>query len=159
VLLLGFLSGMSVPVGDANGWYVMLAKPAATPPGWVFPVAWSLLYAATGFALALVLDARGARGRGLAAALFAVQLALNLAWTPLFFGAHAIGWATLDIAAMLVVAIVATAVFARVRRWAAWLMVPYLAWISFAGVLTWSIGRLNPDGGVARATGATQFIP
>jgi tryptophan-rich sensory protein len=74
-----------------------------------------------------------------------VQFALNLSWTPLFFGAHRIDAALLAIVAMLVTAIMTTVVFARVRTAAAWLMVPYLVWISFAGVLTWRIGQLNPD--------------
>ncbi|WP_242098819.1 TspO/MBR family protein [Sphingomonas sp. CROZ-RG-20F-R02-07] len=145
VLLLGFASGRSVPAGDQNGWYVALVKPALTPPGWVFPVAWSLLYILIGVALAVVLNARGARSRGLAVALFAVQLALNLAWTPVFFGAHRIGLALALLAVLLVTAIATTLVFGRIRPLAAWLMLPYLIWVSFAGMLTLGIQRLNPD--------------
>ena len=89
--------------------------------------------------------ARGARGRGLALAAFAVQFVLNLAWTPLFFGMHQVGAALLVIVAILVVATITTVLFGRIRPLAAWLMVPYLVWISFAGVLTWRIGQLNPD--------------
>lgn len=159
LLLLGFLSGRSVPAGDQNGWYVALTKPAGTPPGWLFPVAWSLLYAAMGLALAIVLNARGAHGRGVAVLAFAVQFALNLAWTPLFFGAHRIGAATLLIGAILVVAIVATVLFGRIRRSAAWLMVPYLAWLCYAGALTWGLGRLNPAAdGLASPAASTQVI-
>ena len=91
ILLLGFASGRAVPAGSENNWYVALQKPELTPPGWVFPVAWTSLYILLGLAVALILHARGARGRGLALAVFAVQFALNLAWTPLFFGAHRIG--------------------------------------------------------------------
>ncbi|WP_267348861.1 TspO/MBR family protein [Sphingomonas sp. GM_Shp_2] len=151
VLLLGFASGRSVPSGSENGWYVALTKPELTPPGWVFPVAWTTLYILLGLALAVVLNARGARGRGVAVGLFAVQLALNLAWTPTFFGAHRVTLAFAIIVAMLLVAIATTFAFARIRRVAAWLMLPYLVWISFAGVLTWSIGRLNP--------GADALVP
>lgn len=145
ILLLGFASGRAVPAGAENGWYVALQKPALTPPGWVFPVAWTSLYVLMGIAVAVILNARGARGRGLALALFAVQFALNLAWTPLFFGLHRVGAALLVIVAMLAVAIVTTVMFGRIRPLAAWLMVPYLVWISFAGVLTWRIGQLNPQ--------------
>ena len=145
VLLLGFLSGRTVPSGDDSAWYVALAKPGFTPPGWVFPVAWSILYAMMGAALALVLSARGARLRGLAAALFAGQLVLNLVWTPLFFGAHRVDAALLVIVAMFGVALMATLVFARIRVAAAWLMVPYLAWLLFAATLNWRIAELNPD--------------
>ena len=144
VLLLGFLAGRVVPVGNDNDWYRALAKPALTPPGWVFPLAWSTLYIAMGLALAMVLNARGAAARRAGILLFAAQFALNLSWTPLFFGAHRIGLALLVIVAMTALAIATTFAFARVRKAAAWLLVPYLVWISFASVLTWSIGQLNP---------------
>ncbi|KIU30171.1 CrtK protein [Sphingomonas melonis] len=151
ILLLGFASGRAVPAGSENSWYVALQKPALTPPGWVFPVAWTSLYILLGLAVALILHARGARGRGLALAVFAVQFALNLAWTPLFFGAHRIGAALVVIVAMLLLSIVTTLLFGRIRTAAAWLMVPYMVWISFAGVLTWRIGQLNP--------GAETLVP
>jgi tryptophan-rich sensory protein len=159
VLLLGFLSGRTVPSGEQNGWYAALAKPGFTPPGWAFPVAWSLLYVMLGLALALVLSARGARLRGLGIALFVAQLAGNLAWTPLFFGAHRIGAAFLLIVAILGLSILTTIVFAQVRRVAAWLMVPYMAWLCLAGALNWEIGRLNPDAErVVKAAAASQVI-
>lgn len=145
IVLLGFLSAASVRVGSASPWYVALAKPALTPPPWVFPVAWTSLYIMLGLALAMILHARGARGRGAAIAVFAAQFAFNLAWTPLFFGAHRVGAALLVIVIMLVLSIVTTIMFGRIRTIAAWLMVPYMVWISFAGVLTFGIGRLNPD--------------
>lgn len=145
ILLLGFLSGRSVPTGSDSAWYMALVKPALTPPGWVFPVAWTTLYILMGLALALILNARGARGRGLAVALFVGQFVLNLVWTPVFFGAHKVGLALLVIALMLVLAIATTVAFSKIRVQAAWLLVPYLVWISFAAVLTFRIGQLNPD--------------
>lgn len=145
ILLLGFASGGSVPSGDENRWYQALAKPDVTPPGWVFPIAWTTLYILLGLALAHILHARGARGRGLALALFAAQFAVNLAWTPVFFAMHQVDAALGLIVAMLLLSIATTFAFAPIRRVAAWLMVPYLVWISFAGVLNWRIGQLNPD--------------
>jgi benzodiazapine receptor len=145
ILLLGFAAGRAVPVGDESRWYQALVKPALTPPGWVFPVAWTSLYILLGLALAMILHARGARGRGLAIGVFVVQFLLNLTWTPLFFGAHQVGASVLVIVAMLVLSIVATVLFGRIRTIAAWLMVPYMVWISFAGLLTFGIGRLNPN--------------
>jgi len=145
ILLLGFASGRAVPAGSDNSWYVALQKPALTPPGWVFPVAWTSLYILLGLAVAMILHARGARGRALALTTFAVQFVLNLAWTPLFFGMHQVGTALLVIVAILIVSTITTVLFGRIRPLAAWLMVPYLVWISFAGVLTWRIGQLNPD--------------
>lgn len=145
VLLLGFASGRAVPSGSENSWYQALAKPALTPPNWAFPVAWTTIYILLGLALALVLNARGARGRRVAASLFALTFILTLIWTPMFFGAHRVGAATALIGAMLLVGIATAFAFARIRPLAAWLLVPYLVWISFAGVLSWRIGQLNPD--------------
>ncbi|MGN6375402.1 MAG: TspO/MBR family protein [Sphingomonas sp.] len=145
VLLLGFIAGASVPAGSDNAWYQDLAKPALTPPDWVFPVAWTLLYVMIGLALAMILNARGARDRGLAILLFVAQLAVNIAWNPLFFGGHRVVLALVLIVGMLLLGIATTIVFGRIRTAAAWLMVPYLACICFAGALTWSIHRLNPN--------------
>ena len=159
ILLLGFASGRSVPAGSENAWYAALAKPAATPPDWVFPVAWTILYVLIGFALAMILNARGARGRASAVALFVVGFALALAWQPLFFGAHRVGAALLLIGAMAVLGIATTIAFGRIRPAGAWLMVPYVAWVCFAGALTWDIGRLNPDAErLAPASHTTQML-
>src|SRR3546814_17161111 len=98
-----------------------------TPPGWMFPVAWTILYVLEGVALANILHARGARGRGLAIALFVAQFVLSLAWTPVFFGAQRVVPALPIIASMIVLAVAATLLLVRIRRPAAWLMGPYLA--------------------------------
>lgn len=145
ILFLGFLSSRIVPAGAGNHWYAALAKPAVTPPDWVFPLAWGLLYVLMGFALAMILHARGARLRGVAIVLFVLQLLVNLVWTPMFFGAHLVSWALVTLVVMFVLALATTIVFGRIRTGAAWLMVPYLAWLCFAGALTWDILRLNPD--------------
>ena len=145
VLLIGFASGLTTPSGGDNAWYVALAKPALNPPDWVFPVAWGTIYICMGLAVATVLNARGARRRGAGVALFVLLVAMLFVWQPLFFGAHRI-WAALAlIVVILAVGIVVTVLFGRVRRTAAWLMVPLLVWVSFAGVLNWRIGQLNPD--------------
>ena len=158
VLLLGFLSGRSVPAGNDNAWYVALAKPAFTPPGWVFPVAWTILYVLIGFALAIALSARGAPLRVIGVTLFAAQFALNLGWTPLFFGAHKVGAALVVIALIFALSLATTWVFARFRPAAAALMLPYLAWLAFAGVLNWQIARLNPNADTVAPAGGTSQI-
>ncbi|SDA16889.1 TspO/MBR family protein [Sphingomonas sp. NFR15] len=159
ILLLGFTSARIAPAGSQNRWYAMLAKPAANPPDWVFPVAWTTLYILMGLALAMVIHARGSRLRAPAIALFAVQLLVNLIWSPVFFGMHLIGWALAIIVAMFVLALATTLLFGRVRRLAAWLMVPYLAWITFAGALLFQIDRLNPNAEtIAPASASTQVI-
>jgi len=158
IVLIGSLMGYLSNSGYSNRWFAALDLPAITPPGWVFPVVWTSLYIMLGLALALILNARGSRGRGLAITLFLVQLALNLSWTPVFFGAGKIQLALWIIVAMLILSIAVTILFARIRKPAAWLMVPYMVWISYAGCLTWGIGQLNPDAeGVARPAPVTQI--
>src|SRR4051812_26566199 len=132
VLLLGTLSGVLSNSGYGNSWFDALAKPGFMPPGWAFPVAWTILYICLGLALAQILHARGARRRGAALALFLVQLALNYAWSPVFFGLRQIWPAFAIIAAMIVLAAAAALLFLRIRRGAALLMLPYIAWLCFA---------------------------
>lgn len=158
ILLLGFASGRAVPSGSENTWYMALQKPALTPPGIVFPIAWTTLYILMGLAIAMILHARGASGRGLALGLFAVQFGLNLAWTPLFFGMHQVGAALVAIVAMLALGIATTVLFGRIRSLAAWLMVPYLVWISFASILNFKIDKLNPDAESLYVPAATSQI-
>ena len=145
VLLLGILSGRLAGSGYDNSWFAVLRKPAAMPPGLVFGLAWTLLYILQGLALAIVLNARGNRLRGLAVLLFVVQLALNLCWSPLFFAMHQVMVAFWLIAGIFIAAVATTVVFGQVRTAAAWLMVPYLAWLCFAAALDHDIRRLNPD--------------
>lgn len=145
VLLLGLTAGRIVPAGSDNCWYAALIKPAQTPPDWAFPVAWTTIYLLMGLALAMILNARGSRLRGPALWLFAAQLLVNLIWNPLFFGAHQVFWSLVAIVAMLALTVATAFVFARIRKLAAWCLVPYLVWISFAGVLTWRILQLNPN--------------
>mgnify|MGYP002651015227 CR=1 FL=1 len=159
VLLLGFLSGRSVASGSENAWYVALAKPGFTPPGWVFPVAWTILYVLIGFALAIALSARGAALRTAGVVLFAAQFALNLAWTPLFFGAHKVGAALFVIVLIFALSVATAWVFSRFRPTAAALMIPYIAWLAFAGVLNWQIVRMNPHADtIVPAGGTSQMI-
>jgi tryptophan-rich sensory protein len=145
VLLLGLAAGSLVPAGSESTWYAALAKPWFTPPNWAFPVAWTLIYLLLGIALAMVLDARGASGRGLAVGVFALQLAVNLGWMPLFFGAHRVTAALALILVLMVLVLVTAWLFARIRPRAAMLFVPYLAWLLLAAALTWEIDRRNPD--------------
>jgi len=147
VLLLGTLSGRLAGSSETNPWFSALLKPEAYPPGVVFGIVWTLLYILMGIAAALVWNARGAAGRGLAILLFLLQLGANFAWSPLFFRYHQILPAFWLIVAILVLAGLTAWRFAVVRRLAAWLMLPYLMWLGFAAVLNWRIHELNPDGG------------
>jgi tryptophan-rich sensory protein len=145
ILLLGFLSARLAPSGDQNGWYLRLVKPEGMPPGWAFPLTWGILYVLLGLALAMVINARGSRLRLPALALFVVQMAVNLAWSPVFFGMHQVTTALALIAILFGLALVTTFLFAKVRMGAAILMIPYLAWICYAGFLLYRINELNPD--------------
>ena len=109
------------------------------------------------FAL-LILHARGAKDRNIAIVLFVSQFLINLTWSPVFFGQHKIGTAFFIILAMIGTAIATTFVFGRVRKAAAWLMVPYLVWISFAAILNFQIDRLNPDAETLYVPAATSQI-
>jgi benzodiazapine receptor len=157
ILLLGTLSGLAANSGYGNGWFAALRKPDFMPPSWAFPVAWTLLYIFLGLALALILHARGARGRPLAIGLFVAQLALNYSWSPLFFGAHKVNLAFGVIVAMFLLAAAAAFLFFRIRRAAGLLMLPYLAWLVFAGMLNHAIGTLNPDAELAAPASGTDI--
>ena len=159
VVLLGAVSGRIANSGYGNSWFDALEKPAIMPPGWVFGAAWTLLYILLGLALALILHARGARGRGLALGLFAAQLLLNYAWSPIFFAYHEVGAAFWTILAMIAISAVTAALFWRIRRSAGLLMLPYLGWLCFAATLTWQIGLLNPGAAELAPEGSTPDIP
>jgi translocator protein len=145
ILLLGTVSGRIANSGYGNPWFDALVKPSFMPPGWAFGLVWPLLYILLGLALAMILNARGARGRGLAIGLFAAQLLLNFTWSPLFFAYHQVRTALVVIILMLILSTIATFLFARIRRTAALLMLPYLAWLAFATALNYQIMVLNPD--------------
>ncbi len=145
VVLLGFGSAMVAPAGDQNPWFSALAKPAIQPPNIAFPVVWTILYVLMGLALALVLSARGARGRATAVVLFVLQLAVNLVWSPIFFRFHMLDLALIVIVALAVLVAITMVAFWRVRTLAGLLLLPYLAWVCFASVLFSQVRDLNPD--------------
>jgi tryptophan-rich sensory protein len=158
VLLLGTVSGRIANSGYGNPWFDALAKPDFMPPGWLFGVVWTILYVLLGLALAVLLHARGAQGRGRAIGLFLVQLLLNYAWSPVFFAWHRIDWALMLIAAMIVLTLAVVVLLWRIRRSAALLMLPYLAWIAFAAALTLAIAQLNPNASEVAPQPATTDI-
>lgn len=145
IVLLGTLSGSLSGSGYDNAWFAALAKPDFMPPGWAFGAAWTLLYILLGLSLAMVLHARGAIGREKALVLFGVQLALNFAWSPVFFGMQKVSVALSMIAAMIVVAVAMIIVIWRIRPLAAALLLPYLGWLMFASALNFQIVALNPN--------------
>ncbi|MBL0163345.1 MAG: tryptophan-rich sensory protein [Xanthomonadales bacterium] len=131
------LGGLSTP----DAWFSALQKPSFNPPGWVFGPAWTLLYILMAIAAWRVYRVDGFR---LAIGLWLVQLVVNAAWSPLFFGMHRADLALLDIIVLDILVIATIAVFLRKDRIAAWLMLPYLGWIAFATTLNAAIWQLNP---------------
>ncbi len=143
------LTGVAAAAGavasrSAAGFYATLDRPAWAPPAWLFGPAWTVLYLMMATAAWLVTRADGP-GRGLALALYVVQLAANAAWTWIFFafrrGALAFG----EVLLLLTLVALTLGAFWRVRPLAGALLVPYLAWVSFATALTWSVWRRNPE--------------
>jgi translocator protein len=144
-LLLGFLSGRVAGSGPGDPWFDSLIKPEIYPPPATFGIVWSILYVMMALALVMIVTARGAPGRGTAVIAWVVQFALNLAWTPLFFGAHQISNA-LILLVVIDVAVLATVVlFWRVRPLAGMILLPYLAWVLFATLLNYEFLQANPD--------------
>jgi benzodiazapine receptor len=126
-----------------GAWYEKLEKPRWRPPNWLFAPVWSLLYLAVALAGWLVWRQTGIAGGALPLSLYAIQLLLNAAWTPIFFGLHRIGAALIEIIALVVAIVLTMFAFWQVDVRAALLLLPYLAWVIFASSLTFSIWRLN----------------
>jgi tryptophan-rich sensory protein len=158
IILLGYISSELSMSGPENPWFAALNKPSLYPPPMVFGIVWTVLYAMMGFALALVVSARGAPGRGMAVTAFVVQLALNLAWSPLFFGAHRITAALILLLVLDVAVVVTIVLFRRVRLSAALLLLPYLTWILFATALNWEFRTANPGAEGQEVSGAATRV-
>lgn len=143
----GALGALTTETG-AGSWYMALNKPPFNPPGWVFGPVWITLYTLMGIAAWRVWRA-GARGQAPSSAVrgaliaFGIQLALNAAWTPIFFGAGLLLVALGVIIAMVVAIGWTIKRFGPIDRPAAWMLAPYLAWVSFATVLNASLWWLN----------------
>lgn len=146
--LVGFLViTFAAPASGAfplpGDWYAALQKPSWNPPAWVFGPAWTILYTLMAVAAWLVWRRGGFAQQGHPLTLYFVQLALNAAWTPIFFGAHAPAWALLEIVALWFAIALTLAAFLRAHRVAGLLFVPYLAWVTFATVLNFTLWRMN----------------
>jgi benzodiazapine receptor len=147
IVLAGSASGWLSNSGYGNDWFDTLAKPGFMPPGWAFGVVWPILYALLGLALAMVLAEPPSQRRRNALLLFYTQLALNFAWSPIFFAAHDIRLANIVIYLMIGISAATAGQFYRLRAAAGLLLVPYLAWLVFAATLNSAIDRLNPGAG------------
>ena len=135
----------SVASIDAPAFYAELVKPDWAPPASLFGPVWSILYALMGIAAWLVWREQGARGLAAALALFVIQLGANALWSWLFFEWRIGALAFADVLILLALIVATIAAFWHIRRLAAILLLPYLAWVCFASALTWSVWQGNPS--------------
>lgn len=143
--------GSLFTASSVGGWYALLVRPAIAPPNWVFGPVWTTLYLLMGLAAFLVwrthpmaLQKGGMlTRRRIALGAFVVQLALNAGWSVVFFGLYDPGAALTEIAGLWLAILATMLAFATISRPAAWLLAPYLLWVSFAAYLNLAIWLLN----------------
>ena len=143
-LVIGYFSGM-VTRSSVTTWFPTLIKPSFNPPSWVFAPVWSILFVMMGVAAGLVWDRIEAEREAVKKALifFAIQLGLNALWSYLFFGLRYPMWAGLEIIVLWLMFFETYIQFVKINKIAGYLLLPYLAWVSFASVLNGSIWWLN----------------
>ncbi|MCR4327939.1 MAG: tryptophan-rich sensory protein [Patescibacteria group bacterium] len=135
--------GSFFTISSVKDWYPMLEKPLLNPPAWIFGPVWTTLFLLMGYALYLVWKDESGKSKRLAYFAFGIQMVLNMLWSIIFFGLHSPGGALIEIV-FLWLAILATFVaFAKISKPAAWLLLPYILWVSFAMYLNYSIWMLN----------------
>lgn len=135
--------GSVFTVSGLKDWYLTLVKPSWNPPSWVFGPVWTILYALMGIAAAMVWQQKDAPGAKLALQIYGVHLVFNVLWSILFFGLKNPGLAFAEIIMLLALIIITTVLFWKISPWAGALMLPYIAWVSFAAYLNYTIWRLN----------------
>ncbi len=135
--------GSLATVPNIPTWYTTLEKPFFNPPNWVFGPVWTFLYILMGVSLYLVWTSKSKASKQTAYRFFGVQLVLNALWSIVFFGLHQPWAAVVVIAGLLVILIFMMKVFATYSKMAAWLLVPYIAWVCFASALNVGVALLN----------------
>ncbi|XP_062607543.1 translocator protein-like [Saccostrea cucullata] len=143
----GAAFGSLISRRNISTWYENIKRPSWRPPNYLFGPVWTALYGGMGYASYLVWkDGGGFQGdAALPLALYGTQLALNWAWTPIFFGAHRLGLATIEIGCLWGTIVATIFAFREVNTTAAYIMVPYLGWVTFASVLNFKIWRMNKE--------------
>lgn len=142
-MITGGISGFFTVTG-VESWYQYINKPSWNPPNWVFGPVWTTLYIMMGIGLFLVWKADASRDlKKIAMVLFGAQLLLNFFWSFIFFKLEQPGWAFAEIVVMWLFILMTIFAFAQVSKPAAWLLVPYISWVSFAAILNYTIWRMN----------------
>ena len=130
--------------GEIQTWYASLNAPVGQPPNWVFAPVWTVLFALMGLAVALIWHVWcDPKPKRMALQAFAGQFTLNLLWTPLFFGWHRMGLALVVIVLLWIAIALTIRLFGKIHPIAGWLLVPYLAWVSYATYLNAAFYLLN----------------
>lgn len=138
------LLASAVTLDAIPNWYAQLNKPSFNPPNWLFGPVWTVLYTLMGVSAAAIWEAGVDRPEvKKALTVFAVQLGLNGIWSYLFFGYQNPLFAFIEILCLLIVIVVTIFHFKNIKKWTAWLLIPYLIWVSFAAILNFSIYLLN----------------
>jgi len=137
-----FAAGSTGALFEPGKWYESLSKPSWTPPNWLFPVAWATLYLCIAAAAARVAPLEGSQ---YAMAFFALQIALNTLWTPVFFGLKRMGAGMVVLVALWIAVATTLGIFWSLDWIAGLLFVPYLVWVTVAGALNYTVWRMNPD--------------
>jgi tryptophan-rich sensory protein len=138
----GAISGFFTATGTGS-WYQSIQKPSWNPPNWIFGPVWTTLYVLMGIALYLVWRSPDSARRRTALWLFGIQLTLNFFWSFIFFNRQQIGGALIEIIILWIFILLTIFAFAKLNKTAAWLLVPYISWVSFATLLTYTIWALN----------------
>lgn len=142
-LITGSVAGFFTTKG-VDGWYAAAIKPSFNPPNWIFAPVWTALYILMGIALYLIWKSEAEKNiKQTALILFAVQLLLNFFWSFIFFSLQQTGWAFVEIVVMWLSILFTILWFGKISSAAAWLLVPYISWVSFASLLNFYIWKLN----------------
>ncbi|MEI2737972.1 MAG: TspO/MBR family protein [Chitinophagaceae bacterium] len=142
-IAIGATAGLFTVTG-VGSWYQTINKPSWNPPGWVFAPVWTTLYVMMGVSLYLVWKSGVSNNlKRTAIGLFAFQLVLNFFWSLIFFDQQQPGWALVEIIVMWFFILFTIFAFAKVNKTAAWLLVPYISWVSFATILNYTIWKMN----------------
>ena len=142
-LAVGAVAGMFT-APEIKGWFQTINKPSWQPPNWLFGPVWTLLYVLMGVAFYLIWKSKAAAiKKRMAITLWVIQLVFNFFWSFIFFKKHQIDWALGEIVVLWFFILLTMLAFGRIQKLAAWLMVPYISWVTFATLLTLTIYQLN----------------
>lgn len=141
-VVLGAVGGL-VTAAEIPAWYAGLNKPSFNPPNWLFGPVWTMLYLLMGISCFLIWKLPVTAQRNKALGLFIIQFVLNFCWSFIFFGMHELGWALIEMGVLWIAILLTIIHFAKLSKTAAWLLVPYIAWVSFAFILNAAIWKLN----------------